>query len=161
MKTLILGLGNEILTDDSIGPRIVSRLSGIINRPDIDFRTLSCGGLEIIEQIEGYDRVIFIDGMRNRDGKPGDVYYFLPSDFRETSNLSNLHDINFLTALNLGKSLDLELPTDLHILGIEIVEDMEFGEELTAALKGKYSEILSEVVTLVKGIIDKPENRHD
>ena len=155
MKTLILGLGNDILTDDSIGPRIVDRLARIMDEPDLDYRTASCGGLEILELIQGYGRVIFIDAMHNRGGKPGDVYYFLPSAFMETSNLSNLHDINFLTALELGKTLGIELPSDLHIIGIEVVEAMEFGEELTPGLKGKYAAVLAEVVTILKEIIEK------
>jgi hydrogenase maturation protease len=154
-KTLILGLGNNILTDDGIGPRLVNDLSRMINDPGLKFTTASCGGLEILEYIKDYERVVFIDSIRIRDGKPGDVYYFVPSEFRETSHLSNLHDINFLTALKLGNSLNLGLPVDLHILAVEIIEDMVFSEEFTPLLKEKYPTILEEVFLLVKQITGK------
>ena len=152
-ETLILGLGNDILTDDGIGPRLVRGLSQMISDPDIQFDTACCGGLEILENIQGYKKVVFIDAIRTRNGKPGDVYYFIPSDFQETLHLSSLHDVNFLTSLELGDKLKLGLPTDLHIIAIEIIEDMEFGEELTPLLKEKYPEILDEVVNLTKRII--------
>lgn len=147
--TLILGLGNDILTDDGIGPRLVKDLCGIVKADNIVFNIASCGGLEILELIKGYRKVIFIDAIRTSGGKPGDVCYFLPSDFRETSNISNLHDINFLTALKMGDILELDLPTDLHIIGIEIIEDMEFSDELSPPLREKYPGILEKVETLI------------
>ena len=152
-KTLILGLGNDILTDDGIGPRLVHDLAQNIDDPNIQFDTACCGGLEIVEYIKGYEKVVFIDAIRTRDGKPGDMYYFIPSDFRETMHLSNLHDVNFLIALNLGNTLDMNLPSDLHIIAIEIIEDMEFSEEFTMPLKEKYPEILEKVSVLLRGIL--------
>jgi hydrogenase maturation protease len=152
-KMLILGLGNDILTDDGIGPRLVRDLAQMINDPNVQFDTASCGGLEIMEHIQGYDKVVFIDAIRNRDGKPGDVYCFKPSDFRETSNLSSLHDINFLTALELGISLNMGLPVDLHIIAVEIIEDMVFSEEFSLPLKERYNRILEEVFVKVREVI--------
>jgi hydrogenase maturation protease len=150
---LIIGLGNNILTDDGIGPRLVGDLAQMINNPNIKFNNASCGGLEIMEYIRGYEKVIFIDSIRTRNGKPGDVYYFIPSDFRETLHLSSLHDINFLTALELGNSLNMGLPVDLHIIAVEIIEDMEFSEEFTLPLKEMYHRILEEVFVIAEQVI--------
>ena len=103
-KTLILGIGNEILSDDGIGPRLARDLSEIIDEPNVNFETAISGGLEIMEHIRDYEKAILIDAIHTRNGNPGNVYYFTPSDFRETSNLSNLHDVNFITALHLEYS---------------------------------------------------------
>ena len=151
-KTLILGLGNDILTDDGIGPRLVHSLAQKIDNPVIHFDTACCGGLMIMECIQDFEKAVFIDAIHTRDGKPGDVYYFIPSDFRETLHLSCLHDIYFLTALRLGNALNLNLPADIHIIAVEIIEDMEFGDELTPQMKEKYPEILEKVVVLIKQI---------
>jgi hydrogenase maturation protease len=156
-KTLILGIGNNILTDDGIGSRLVSDLIKLINDPEVHYETACCGGLEIVEYIRDYERVIFIDSIRTHKGRPGDVYYFIPSDFRETSHLSSLHDVSFLTALNLGHTLNLGLPDDLHIIAVEIIENMEFSEELTLQLKKKYTKILQKVLEIVRLIIVQKE----
>jgi len=158
MNTLILGFGNEILTDDGIGIRLVRDLSQRYTDPAVQFDIACCGGLEIMELIRDFKKVVFIDAIRTRSGNPGDVYYFKPSDFRETMHLSNLHDINFLTALKLGNSLGLDLPDDLHIIAVEVIEDMEFSEEFTPPLKERYPLILEEVLSLVKQIIIFPDN---
>jgi hydrogenase maturation protease len=152
-KTLILGLGNEILSDDGIGPRLVKSLSQKIDNPDIIFRSASCGGLELMEYIRGYEKAVLIDAIRTSTGKPGTVYSFCPSDFIETSNLSNLHDINFLTALHIGNILELDLPSELNIIAVEIIEDLEFSEKLTPVMEQKYPQILEEVFTIIKQIV--------
>ena len=150
---MILGIGNNILTDDGIGFRLVDDIGKMISDPDLDYEKAGCGGLEIIDHIRDFKRVIFIDAIRTREGKPGDVYYFIPSDFQDTLHLSNLHDVSFLTALKLGRTLNLDLPEDLHIIAIEIIEDMEFSEEFTLELKKKYPEILEKVLEKVRWII--------
>ncbi len=152
-KTLILGLGNSILTDDGIGSRLIHDLDQMIDDPLVHLDTACCGGLEIIEYIKDYEKVIFIDAIRTQDGRAGDVYYFVPSDFHETLHLSNLHDVSFLTALNLGDTLNLGLPTDLHIIAVEIIEDMKFSEEFTPELKERYPAILKETIALVKHVM--------
>ncbi len=45
---LILGLGNDILRDDGIGPRIVNHLSALIQDDRMEFKTAAIGGLELI-----------------------------------------------------------------------------------------------------------------
>jgi len=153
-KILILGLGNEILSDDGIGPRLVKDLAKKNEGKDIEFETSCCGGLEIMEYIRDYERAIIIDAILTKNGKPGNLYYFTPSDFSETSNLSNLHDVNFITALHLGNILELNLPSDLHIIAVEIIEDREFNEKLTPFLEKRYPEILAELSALIKRIIN-------
>jgi hypothetical protein len=61
--------------------------------------------------------------------------------------------VNFLTALDLGNALNLGLPVDLHIIAVEIIEDMEFSEEFTPPLKEKYYAILENVFAIVKSVI--------
>lgn len=153
-QILILGLGNDILSDDGIGPRLVADMSERDPDSKFDYLISASGGLEIIEYLHGYSRIIFIDAIRTTGGKPGDIFHFRPADFKETSNLSNLHDINFITALRLGKTLNLELPSDIHIIAVEIVDDMHFNDKLSLELEEKYPEILRKTESLINKIIN-------
>ncbi|MCX6243847.1 MAG: hydrogenase maturation protease [Bacteroidetes bacterium] len=144
-KILILGIGNDILKDDGIGPRLVKDLQKSSFPEGISFKTSSMGGLEILELIRDYHTVMILDAIKTKDGNPGDVYYFNPSDFHETMHLSNLHDVNFITALELAKKIKLSIPETIHIIAVEILEDMEFGRSLSPELEEKYPEILSRV----------------
>lgn len=67
-KILILGMGNDILTDDGIGIKITKVLEKKFPFPNIIYDTLSLGGLEIIEYIKDFKMVILIDAIKTLNG---------------------------------------------------------------------------------------------
>ena len=73
MKTLVLGLGNPILTDDGVGVYAAATVREALP-PDspIDVSEVSVGGLGLMERMLGYDRVILIDAFQHGGGQPGD-----------------------------------------------------------------------------------------
>ena len=150
--TLVLGVGNDILMDDGIGPKLAGHLQKENLIPDAEYFTINLGGLEILEFIQGYKRVIFIDAIKTKEGVPGGVYRYSPADFRETLHLSSLHDVNFLTALELGERMKMDVTKDIQIIAVEIVEDRVFGEEFTPPLQARYPEIIKEVEEIVKNL---------
>jgi len=152
-NTLILGLGNDILTDDGIGPKLVMELQKVFEYPDVSFKTAATGGLEILELIKDYSNAIIIDAIKTNNGIPGTIYYLTPSNFKETLHVSSFHDISFLTALNLAEKMDLTIPDQINIIAIEIVEDLTFSDQLSPLIAEKYDQIFQEVVNSVRKMI--------
>lgn len=152
-RILIYGIGNEILTDDGIGPKIVKRLKDNLSNKNIDFKTAFFGGLELLEYIQGYDTVIFIDAIRTRDGIPGTVYELSPENFNTTIHLSSVHDVSFLTSIALGKKLGLNMPGFIYIIAVEIVEDRIFDDNFSPPIQEKYEEIFNEIKELTERIL--------
>jgi hydrogenase maturation protease len=107
----------------------------------------------VLEYIQGYQTVIFIDAIRTKDGIPGTVYQLSPENFNNTIHLSSVHDVSFLTAVDLGKKLGLDIPEFIHIIAIEIVEDRIFDDNFTPRIQEKYEEIYQSVKDMVEKII--------
>lgn len=152
-NTLVLGIGNDILSDDAIGPSLCDFLKEKFRTASVDFEKLNVGGLEILEFIQGYQTVIFIDAIKTPDGQIGDVNLYTPDNFKETLHLSNLHDTNFITALELGKSIHFKIPPGMYIITVEIKEDMVFSEYFTEELALKFNDIKEEVVKILEQLI--------
>lgn len=152
-STLILGLGNDILTDDGIGVKIVQKIQKDLVKPNIAFLTAAVGGLEILELIRDYELVIIIDAIKTKDGVPGTIYPLTPSHFKETLHLSSFHDVTFLSALNLAEKMEIPIPSQIDILAIEIVEDLTFSNEFSPQIAKKYELIYREVLEVVTGLI--------
>jgi len=150
---LILGLGNDILMDDGIGPKLVRHLEKIFPHPKIEFDTAAVGGMELIEIIRDYKQVVIIDAIKTLNGIPGLVYYLTPSNFKETLHISHIHDISFLTALQLAKEFKIPVTDKIEIIAVEIVEDLTFGDNFTPEVQGKYEEIKKEVETMINELI--------
>lgn len=147
---LVLGIGNEVLKDDGIGPKLVKKLQNFMPLPDIDYAISAVGGMEIIEIMKGYEEVVIIDGIMTGEHVPGTVLYMSYPYHRKTLHLSNYHDISFEISVELAKQLNIPFPERISIIAVEIVEDREFGENLTSKLQEKYSEIFSSVASTIQ-----------
>jgi hydrogenase maturation protease len=151
---LILGMGNDILTDDGIGIKLLKDLKEIFPALNADFETLFVGSLEIIEFLAGYKSVIILDAIKTQDGIAGDVYHLTPEDFRSSLHIDNIHDISFLNALKLGKDMGYDMPQKVDIIAVEIIEDLVFSDKLTPQLQQKYPQILKDAEEIVNELIN-------
>ena len=148
-KILVLGVGNDIHQDVGIPVKLTEDLQGILKTESIDFENLFVGGLELLEYIHGYKGVVFIDTIKTDKGIPGRVHLFTVDNYRETLHLSCRHDVTFHMSLEIGNTLGFNITDEIMIIGIEILEDLEFGAVLSNDLKNHYPDILSEVRNFV------------
>ena len=58
MKTLVLGLGNPVHSDDGVGNQVTQILASEINSPEVTVVETSSSGLDLLGLVEGYQRVI-------------------------------------------------------------------------------------------------------
>jgi hydrogenase maturation protease len=150
VKTLVLGLGNPILSDDSVGCRVAMALQQKLSRPDIDIREASIAGLDFIDELAGYDKTIIIDAIQTGKGKPGQIYRFGPDALDTTRHAVNLHDINFATALELGKTLKIDLPSEITIFAIEAEDVTSFSEKCTPGVEKAIPQCVKMVIKELK-----------
>jgi hydrogenase maturation protease len=78
---------------------------------------------------------IIIDAIQTDNSQPGSIYRLEPESFVNTRHASTPHDINFGTALELGKRLGLCLPQEIAIYAIEVKDVSSFCEECTPEVK--------------------------
>jgi hydrogenase maturation protease len=156
MKTLILGLGNDILTDDGIGLHVVRQLKKTINNEKVTVAEAGLAGLGLLDLIIGYGTVIVVDAIQTKQGKTGEIYRLDPGNLTRTRHTDSTHNVNFASALELGRSLGLAIPEKIIIFAIEVADVTTFGEECTPSVKnsipGCVDKILKEINTT-----DKPE----
>ena len=157
MKTLLMGMGNPILTDDAVGVRLARDIGGkLAGTPGLSImEECSVGGLNIIEVVEGYDSLIILDSIRTTGGTPGDWHRFTAEALRDTMNLNNIHDVNFATALELGRRMGMKLPTekDIHIFAVEVLDLMTFSEVMTPPLENAFPEFSGAILREIEGIL--------
>ena len=131
MKTLILGLGNPILGDDGAGLHVAEELKGRLNQQEVTVMETSLAGLSLLDLLVNFDRAIIIDAIQTVGGKAGQIYRLEPGAFDTTRHATTPHDVNFATALELGKRLGLVLPQRITIFAIEVKNVTTFSEECT------------------------------
>lgn len=148
-KTLILGMGNAIASDDAIGLIIVEKLKQDESILGIDIETMESGGLAILEMLQGYDLAIIIDAIKTGKHKPGEIIQFRPEDFDCTQRSAGVHDVGFFTALELGRKLNMKVPERIEIIAVEILENRQVGEQITPEVR----EAIDPAIKMIKSML--------
>ena len=151
MKTLVLGLGNPILSDDGVGIRVAHEVGNQLNNPHVTVAETSAAGLSLLDSIVGYDKVIIIDAVQTREGHAGQIYRMGLQDFSSAKHFSSPHQINLVTALELGKMLNLAMPQEITIFAVEAKDITNFSEKCTPEVERAIPEAVKMVMEDLTG----------
>jgi len=153
MKTLILALGNPILSDDGVAHKVADRLAEHLNHssPEADTQydiiKSSAATMDIIPQLAGYDRLVVVDAVQLGSAPPGTLYRFTLDELADTVRISSPHDTNFATALKISRQWGYAVPADIRIYGIEAKELLRFSECCTPKVSEKLTQITEQILT--------------
>ena len=153
MKTLILALGNPILSDDGaafeVADRLVERLrsSGAEEQGGCDIIKSSAATMDIIPKLAGYERLVVIDAVQFGSASPGTLHRFGLDELAQTVRQSSPHDINFATAFQMAKEWGYDIPDDIRIYGIEVKELTKFSEGCTPEVTEKLDDIVEQILS--------------
>jgi len=119
-RTIVLGLGNPLMSDEGIGVIIVNKLEEISKRyPHIDFIDAGTGGLKLLHYFEGREKAIIID-CANMQEEPGKIRRFTPEQVKSVKQLAHqsLHEQDLIKIIEMAKELGTS-PKEIVIFGIQ------------------------------------------
>jgi len=151
MKTLVLGLGNPILSDDGVGLQVARELKTNLDQQEVTVEETSMAGLSLLDLLADYDRAIIVDAIQTVGGKPGQIYRLNSEALDVTRHAASLHDVNFATALELGNRLGLTLPKQIDMFAIEVADASTFGEECTPDVRQAIPVCVEMIIQELKG----------
>jgi hydrogenase maturation protease len=151
LKTLVLGLGNSILTDDAVGLTIAEEVRRRLDKADVTVEQASTGGLGLLDLVLGFDKIIIVDAIQTKNNEPGRIRRLSPDQFSGSLRSVSSHDVTLATALELARSLGKDVPQEIVILAVEAADVDSFGEDLTPAVAAAVPDVvelvLQELVT--------------
>ena len=150
-QTLVLGMGNPILSDDAVGLLVAQRLSEGEVPEGVEVRESEQGGLRLLDLVRGFSRLIIIDALKT-GRTPGEVVVFNEEDFAGGHRYGSAHSISLRTALELGRRLGYDMPGQVTVFAIEADDIETFGERLSPPVAAA----AARVVELVRAEIGAP-----
>ena len=134
-RLLVLGLGNDILSDDAIGLRVAGRLEAdLADQPSIDVRRTTEMGLALLDHITGYRAVFIVDAIQTGKAQPGFIHEFDPSSLAQAAGRTP-HFLGVGETLALGTTLGLDMPRQVRIFAIEVADPFTLATRMTPALE--------------------------
>lgn len=144
MKTLVLGIGNLLMTDDALGVKIVQKIQQEYSFSEdvavVDGGTL---GLDLLPMVEEADRLLIVDALE-MNAEPGAVFKMVGDEVPKVlANKVSIHQMGGQDLLALAE-LQGYLPTELVVLGTQ-AGCVEMGLDMTDAVEATVPRILEEV----------------
>ena len=157
-QTLILGIGNTLLTDEGIGVHVTRHLEDLIP-PVQDIRYLDGGTLSftLAAEIESTDNLIVIDAAQLQ-APAGTVRTFLNEamdDHLGTAKRS-VHEVGLLDLMDIAR-LTETLPANRALIGIQ-PESMDWGDTPTPTVKNSIEQAAIAAIQLLEQWHQLPSN---
>jgi hydrogenase maturation protease len=151
MRTLVVGLGNPLLTDDRVGLLVARALrERLADRPGVEVDEDYHGGLRLMERMVGFERAIVVDAIVAGQA-PGWIHQLRADDI-PTQHTASAHDVNLRTALEFGRTVGAVLPEDddVRIIGIEAADVATFGTHCTPRVEAAVPAAVATVLELLQ-----------
>jgi hydrogenase maturation protease len=135
--TVVLGLGNPLMSDEGVGLEVVRRLSDReADYPLVDFVDAGTGGLSVLHLIQGRRKAVFVDcALMGED--PGAIRRFTPDEVRSVKVLAqqSLHEADLLRIIDMARQLG-QVPQEVVLFGIQ-PERVEPHQGLSETLEAR------------------------
>jgi hydrogenase maturation protease len=147
--TLILGLGNVLLTDEAVGAQVLKHLEPLAEQdPDL---TLYDGGtlsFTLAGPIGDAARLIVVDAAAMKD-PPGTVRLFegQAMDRQLSQHAKSVHEVSLADLFDIARLTD-SLPPHRALIGIE-PERVDWGEQLTPTVAAAIPRAIDQITQLL------------
>jgi hydrogenase maturation protease len=151
-KALVLGIGSRIMTDDSIGIKLIEDLANGASNPDIAYVAGETDVEYCLDEILDFKNVIVIDAYMS--GKqPGSITTVPLCEIADTG----FHDIDYCSAHSLhllDRLKSKRYSCDVSFIGIEPY-DISYGFTLSESMQKQYYNILIDVRSRIEEYMSK------
>lgn len=130
--TLVLCLGNEVLSDDGFGAVIateINKRSSLRSLGEVFFASVA--GFALIDLLKDRKSALIVDTIQTGKVPPGTLHTFRAGVFTPSKNLITSHQISLPTALEFGSKMGINMPQNIDILAVEAFDIETLSEQLT------------------------------
>lgn len=150
-RILVLGVGNPLMRDEGIGPRVVEMLLEGYEYPDnvevVDAGTM---GLTILDLLLDIDYLIVADAIKDTGHPAGTVLLLTPEDLADNQVMHSLHDIRVTDVLQNAALIGRNPSTVVIGVQIESIEPwvLELSQAAEDALPVAAAAVLDQLKEL-------------
>ncbi|MCP4075640.1 MAG: hydrogenase maturation protease [Gammaproteobacteria bacterium] len=153
-RTLVLGIGNTLLTDEGVGVHVVNHLqqqqTSLSSSSDVIFMDGGTLSFTLAEPIESCDQLIVIDASEIK-AHAGDVKVFENDEmdkFITSGNKKSVHEVTLVDVMSIAM-LSGNLPEKRALVGIQ-PDNLDWGNEPTEKVQQAIPVACQHVNTLLQ-----------
>lgn len=147
-KTVILGVGNVLLSDEGIGVHVANELMKMDLPPGVSVVEGGTDGFSLLNIITDADRLIVVDAVKG-GAEPGSIYRFDANEIRSVPSgfKTSVHQVGILEVIDLSGLIGKTPRTT--VIGIE-PKSFEMSLQLSPEVMEKFPRIIELVLEELK-----------
>ena len=153
MRTLVIGIGNPLASDDGVGIRAIARLRQMISDERISLVESERGGLDLLDLLEGHPTAHIIDAALTGTKPPGTISSFSIRRPFAVEPLPSLHTIGLRTVLAFGTTMGIRLPEEVTVYTVEARDIETFHDGCTPEVEAAIQDLADLLVLELQGIL--------
>lgn len=148
MKTLVLGVGNILLTDEGAGVHAMHFLKNNYKLPDTEFLDGGTLSFSLADNIAAASNLIIFDAAE-LDAKPGCIRVFEGAELDEflVSGCLSVHEVGFADLMGIARLQDT-LPEHCALIGIQ-PEHLGWGDKPSETVRAAIPQAASVATVLI------------
>ncbi len=154
MNILVLGLGNELLSDDGVGILAAHALADAL-RDRADVIATAEHGLALFDHFLGYQRAIIIDAICTGVHPTGAIIELDPATLDAVITPSP-HYTGLPEMLQIADQLALDFPREIKILAMEVADPHTIDTTLTPLVQRALPVLVARVIAQVEAWENAP-----
>ncbi len=143
MRTLVLGLGNELAGDDAVGLLVARALREELDGV-VDVAESSASGMALIEVFAGYDRAVVVDSILTGRNPPGTITEMALAEVGRVVAPS-LHQAGLPEMAAAAERLGLGFPAETRVFAVEVLDPYTIGAPMSEPVSGALGELADRV----------------
>jgi hydrogenase maturation protease len=150
---LVLGLGNDLLTDDGIGLEVVRHVRDCLRpgEPIAIEETVEMG-VALLDFMAGYPAVVLVDAVQTGRMPAGFVHELAAEQLSLLPGVSP-HFLGVGEVLALGRVLGYDMPERVEIFAIEVADPFTLGTRMTEALEAVVEPVAQRVLVRARQML--------
>jgi hydrogenase maturation protease len=146
-KTVLIGIGNNLLSDDGIGPFLAKTIG---QKLDIPFNSITHISLDLLDLVLGHQVVYIFDSFHKSRIPAGDNVPLTLHDLEYQQNPTYSHGVTIPIIFNIGKKIYPEMPGDIRIFGINVSDNQTISESFSHELNKRLEEISNHLIKKIQ-----------
>lgn len=137
---LVLGLGNELFTDEGVGV-VIGRRVEELDLPGVEVLDGGTLGIALLPEIEGRDALLVLDAVAKVGSQPGEIVEFAEEDlYRPLKLMYSAHQVGIDETLAAARLMGTA-PRRARAVGL-VPYSLETGYGLSPQAEGRLDELL-------------------
>ena len=146
-ETILIGIGNPLLSDDGIGPYLAEKIG---RKLEIPFSSITHLSLDLLDLVLGHQVIYILDSFHNSGLPAGEVVPLTLRDLEYQQNPTYSHGVTIPIIISIGKKIYPEMTGDIRIFGINVFDNQTISESFSHEINNKLEEISNHLLKKIQ-----------